>query len=627
MKASCVTHLACVLVLLFMATPVLAGVPVVDVAAWPQEDQPLIPAVELLEDPAGSMTWPEVKRAFAAGRFTAAPSGASSIELGISHSAWWLRFTLGNTAQTPVQRLLELAYARLHRVDLYGPPQPDGSVQPLSSGLELPFASRPVANNLIVFPLTLPAAAESVYYLRVTSVQAISIPLRVWSPQGFRTHERNSYLFHAWYFGIASAMLLYNLMLFSALRERLFLLYVAFILGVALLSAEMQGLATQFLWTDAPTWQLHSVQLMAMATGWFFSAFSRSLLDTRKHVPILDRVLGVGMFMLGVGVLWGGITGLTGGPWSLILILGNMLLVLTAGLSCLVRGKRLAWFFLVAYSPVILVVAVLSLGWLSGMTTRILPVEALQWASLVEMLVFSFALADRFHQMRLEKEAAQDTLLRSLRQSADLLETRVAERTRELQSANLRLAELAATDGLTGLANRRHFDEQLAREWARARRNRQWLALLMIDVDFFKKYNDGHGHQAGDRCLVEMARLLHGHARRAGEVAARYGGEEFVILAPCLDMAQAQALAQDISREMSARALPHGDSPYRVVTLSIGVAALVPESSLHAEDLVNRADRALYLAKQNGRNRVEVFVPDLPPGGQINPPGVGRRRP
>jgi diguanylate cyclase (GGDEF)-like protein len=185
------------------------------------------------------------------------------------------------------------------------------------------------------------------------------------------------------------------------------------------------------------------------------------------------------------------------------------------------------------------------------------------------------------------------------------LEDKVRERTQELQESNSKLGTLSATDGLTGIANRRRFDEVLASEWAQARRSRVPLALALLDVDFFKPYNDRYGHQTGDDCLRAIAQVLAAHARRADDLVARYGGEEFALIAPAVDEAGALAVAQSICRELQRLGRDHALSPFGVVTASIGVAVLVPGDGEEGhEALVRQADQALYQAKARGRNQV-----------------------
>ena len=199
-------------------------------------------------------------------------------------------------------------------------------------------------------------------------------------------------------------------------------------------------------------------------------------------------------------------------------------------------------------------------------------------------------------------------LLTELKTHERGLEDKVRERTQALEASNTQLAALSATDGLTGIANRRRFDEVLANEWTRAARNGQPLALVMLDVDFFKSYNDLYGHLAGDDCLRHIAQALAAHLHRSGDLVARFGGEEFVLLAPVRDAADALHIAETASQALADSALPHAGSPFGWVTASLGVAVHVPVAEESTDLLVQQADQALYRAKAQGRNQTVLHV-------------------
>ncbi len=196
-------------------------------------------------------------------------------------------------------------------------------------------------------------------------------------------------------------------------------------------------------------------------------------------------------------------------------------------------------------------------------------------------------------------------MLGEQRALAHELEDKVRARTEELEASNRLLAQLSTTDSLTGVANRRRFDEALAREWARAQRTGEPLSLGLLDVDYFKAYNDHYGHQAGDECLRQVATLMGEHVRRAGDLVARYGGEEFAFISPAAGAEDAAALARTICATLQAQARPHMRSPLGVLTASMGVATLVPGKDDSPDTLFRLADQALYEAKHKGRNRVE----------------------
>lgn len=183
--------------------------------------------------------------------------------------------------------------------------------------------------------------------------------------------------------------------------------------------------------------------------------------------------------------------------------------------------------------------------------------------------------------------------------------------TKALEDANLLLANaidtlhrISTLDGLTGVSNRRHFDDTLLLEWRRAARKEVPLSLLMFDIDFFKPFNDASGHQAGDDCLRAVAQALQDSLHRASDLVARYGGEEFAVLLPECAEEQARTLAEILRARIEGLRYPHEAAPAGVVTVSVGVAAAVPSKGLSPEDLVRRADEALYEAKRRGRNRV-----------------------
>jgi diguanylate cyclase (GGDEF)-like protein/PAS domain S-box-containing protein len=180
----------------------------------------------------------------------------------------------------------------------------------------------------------------------------------------------------------------------------------------------------------------------------------------------------------------------------------------------------------------------------------------------------------------------------------------------ELKRANEQLLALSVTDALTGVGNRRLFDRELATEWARATRQEQPLALLLIDIDYFKRYNDYYGHQAGDDCLRQVAQLLANATQRSTELLTRYGGEEFAILMSHPSGAEtAEMMAQRCIERVANAAIPHANSQVATtVTLSIGVVWRLPKVGETVAEFVRAADEALYAAKADGRARYRVHM-------------------
>jgi len=232
------------------------------------------------------------------------------------------------------------------------------------------------------------------------------------------------------------------------------------------------------------------------------------------------------------------------------------------------------------------------------------------WASLFIASFFGYsrlrhrALAERARLLEVQvddKTRELQVTVEELRVATD----QIAAKNRELEVANERLSALSYSDGLTGIANRRHLEEVIDTEWRRAWRTSSWLAFILIDIDAFKQLNDALGHQAGDDCLKAIASYLQSAMRRSGDVVARHGGDEFAAVLPSTDLDGARHFAEEIRAGIETLAIAHPSVAEGHVTASIGVAALKPREAQPTDDLVLAADRALYRAKSAGRNRVE----------------------
>jgi diguanylate cyclase (GGDEF)-like protein len=189
-------------------------------------------------------------------------------------------------------------------------------------------------------------------------------------------------------------------------------------------------------------------------------------------------------------------------------------------------------------------------------------------------------------------------------------------RERQMRKQALALVKLSYMDGLTGISNRRRFDERISEEFSRAKRSVSPLSLLMIDIDYFKNYNDQYGHKEGDQCLAQVAAALSDILRRPADLVARYGGEEFSAIMPDTDSTGAARLAEAMRARIEALAIEHSYSNIeKCITISIGASTQIPGRNSDVESLINAADRALYQAKRSGRNRVvandALGVPEL----------------
>lgn len=195
-------------------------------------------------------------------------------------------------------------------------------------------------------------------------------------------------------------------------------------------------------------------------------------------------------------------------------------------------------------------------------------------------------------------------LRRTMAREAELLQE-IRDRTRQVEEANQKLEALSYLDALTGVANRRAFDEALEREWRRGIRSKRPLSLLMMDIDCFKAFNDTYGHQSGDLCLTQVAAALTSIVKRAGDQLARYGGEEFAALLPDTDLHGAAAIAERVRAAVEQLQIVNEASPAGHTTVSIGFGAVVASDAATPQALIAAADEALYRAKREGRNRTQ----------------------
>ena len=569
--------------------------------------------VAVLEDPSGDFSLADVKRR--AAEFVLLPDpGDAAINFGYTSSAWWLRLDFVAAPDASREWLLEVAFPTLDSVEYFGP-----GGERLSAGDRLPFAARPLGHRNFVFPVHLGEAGSGTVWLRVASEGTVTIPLQLWQAEAFWRDSQVSYAVLSVYFGMLLALALYNLLLWFSLRDGNYLTYVLFAAGMAVGQLSLNGLGNEFFWPAWPTWGNLAFTVGFAAAGLFGALFTRGFLKTRRNLPRLDgAVIGLAamfavcilMALFGPYRLAAILTSLTGVTFSVIAML--------AGLRCWRAGQSGAPAFLLAWAALLIGVAVVGLRNLALLPTTFFSSYAMQIGSALEMLLLSFALADRINGLQREKDLAQNEALATkhqlayaLQRSEASLERRVAERTEELEAANARLREnerllqtLAHTDALTGLANRLLFDARLEQSMQQARRNHGRIALLLGNLDQFNAINDSYGHAIGDEVLRNAAGRLRTTVREVDTVA-RLAGDEFAIVLTGLSSgADAETMAQKIGTNMR--------EPMRVlgmpleVGISIGVA-LFSSGDFSPSELLRRARLAMRAAKDAGGGCHRVF--------------------
>jgi len=573
----------------------------------------LTPYVALLEDPTGKLTVGDVRSRFAAGAAT--PAAASGISLGLSRSAWWIGFSMPahTTARQTDQLLLELGFPTLDRIDYYAP----GSQTPVTTGDLFPFAQRPVAHRNFVFELQ-PTQEDgpSLALVRLESAGSLSVPLALWTPAAFVEHTYVSYAGLAAYFGALLALLVYNVLLWTSMRERAYLDYVLFLIGLGIGQAGFTGMGNVFVWSSWPWFANLAYPLGFALCAYGMVQFTRSFLLPRRLAARLDLALQASNALALATVV-----ALLAFPYALgaqmmtfTAILATSLAVWTA-LYCLLRKVHAARVYLLAWSLFLLFGIAFTLRNHGLIPANFLTLHGLEYGSMLGMLLLSYALADRIQTERRDKETAQEQALAARQANIDQLlrsehelEARVAARTTELAAANARLSqseqqqrELAQRDMLTGLANRALFSDRLRHALAVAKRDRNRFALLYLDLDKFKPVNDTHGHAVGDLLLKEVAQRLTQQVRESDTVA-RIGGDEFVVILRAIDGDQSVVQVGQHIVEALGQPFLIGELSLQI-SCSIG-AAIYPDHGDDELSMSRVADDAMYQAKHRGRDQL-----------------------
>ncbi len=547
-----------------------------------------------------------------------------SVSLGYGKDAYWFRVAIENPTGADIDALLEIAYPVLDRVEVFINPESSDPTS-LVVGDKQPFEERPIEHRNFIIPLTLDADQLTQVYLRVETTSSMQVPLILWEADSFFADEQARSIFQGLYYGIVLVMVLYNLFVFMAVGERSFLHYVGYITAMPLFLASLHGVAFQYLWPDSTWWNDQAIIVFLNLAVLFGGVFSIGFISvTRENHPYLNRWTVA--FIMAAGLL------ATAGlilPYKYLIL--PTILVAFVGCSTMLILSIIRWYlkdpaaryYTLAWVFMLFGGIVLALSKFTFLPRNLLTENATQVGSALGVILLSIALADRLDRekkrvfeaqqklIREERKArmAQEKSLRVQREANSLLEQRVQERTQDLEHLNEQLLELSATDALTGLKNRGHFDRVFQSAVVRAFRYEEPLSLLVLDIDHFKKFNDTYGHLIGDDCLKMVSNCIRQFITRPQDLAARYGGEEFVVLLPDTPTNGAIQVAERIRGEIEKTAFRvSGDVLH--LTVSVGVCAVTPAKADATKDIFRWADEALYEAKGQGRNRVVAWSAD-----------------
>lgn len=587
----------------------------------------LNPVYSSFEDAAGTLELPQALEQSARWQ----REKKSAVNKYYTRQPLWLRFDVDVQTASALATRFELGTPYLDRIDFYLVQwQQDQPVvlDHRQAGDHLDFSQRFLQHRHPLFEALFPQAGRYSLLLRIRSDSAMMFPFTLQYPDQFHQAEIRSQVFYGLFFGTMLTLAYFNLMLLIYVREKTFLHNFLFIASMAAYQASLSGFGYNYLWFGNTAINDHGLIVAATLSLYFGGRFALRFMELELRAPQFYRVGHIlttsFLVLLPLALLV---------PERYLIPPLQVFGIVTAGYALFVmihqalHGNDWARYLLLGWSATIAGYCVFIMAMLDlfEFSTAVLYLQAAGLG--VGNVLVTTAIAARVRRERREKALAMHQALQlsqevaqltrekeQLQHSASLhLEQQVEEKTQalnlmleNLQKSNRRLQKDSLSDALTGLGNRRFLDTVFSETVQQCIRHRSPLGILVIDADHFKKINDTYGHLAGDECLRKIATVLQKYCRRNLDTLVRYGGEEFVMLLPATDLEGVMKVAESIRHHVQYAQFWFDDK--RVpVTVSLGAHVGIPPLHATPDNLMHKADEALYLAKRNGRNRVEVY--------------------
>jgi diguanylate cyclase (GGDEF)-like protein len=523
---------------------------------------------------------------------------------GFNHPTSWMKFALDNTSEQTINLILEYVDPAVASIDIYQ--RTLGSSDDFSQAnftYAKPTSSRPIPFYRPAFPVEVPAHTSREIYLRIFAGDDFPMhsftAMRIWNSEPFyRTTQKEMSLLIML---IVTEVLmgLATLIMFTISKDQLFLFYSLFAFAAAALFTSSSGLWPYFIATDG--YQLKTVVIHISLAHITAILFVRSFLNIRQHSIFLDRVL---LTMLGFAIC-GALLNLFGFPYYSRFIVdytaSAYVLLLPLGIYAWHKGVPHSLLFTASWLAFIIGMLFASLR-LKGYIQDSFHAQWLLYiGGFIEAFLLTTIMVLHLKDMQNDKNAIEEKHTKHLIDSANQLTQKVEQQTRLLQRAKEAAEEEARIDMLTGLINRRAFTELANQCISRAKRNNPpGLYLAMLDIDYFKTVNDSYGHAVGDEILVAVSQVLKETVREI-DIVSRIGGEEFAVVMEDNDLEGSLTLCERLRQEVKNLQICHNNETISV-TLSIGLTGWHDENNL--DELLLGADKALYQAKDSGRNQV-----------------------
>lgn len=577
------------------------------------------------------------------------PISSESVNLGFTDKTFWVKGNIKTLHLRSNYWILEQSYPLMDFMDVYffsG----DTLVASWKSGDRYAFTERPVQQATFTFPIKFESDTDYTLYIKFNNTDALELPLALYEYTEYISKNNSASIIDGMFYGFLIIMAAYNFILYLTLKEKCYFYYVCYVLSIVLFLMSQKGILLQYLFPQAPLIHHYSVPIIivicTVSITMFFKEFLNLPVVTPKAWTFAKYIIAINLLniLLLIVIPYRAAIFMINGAAALASIVALLVV-----LSLAKRGNRTAQIILGGWTFLIICIVFMTLSKTGVIYNEFMATYGLRIGASFEVLIFSFALSFRINEEReakkialesvsqerserlkaqelalqheIEANLAKELVLVQQQQVNENLENMVQDRTRsleramrdlekvnaDLELANLELEKLSVNDGLTGISNRRKFDERSKELWVQSYREQRPLSLLLIDIDHFKGINDTRGHQCGDHVLKELAQMLRTQIKRPDDLVARFGGEEFVVVLPNTPAQGAMDVANNLLKQTSELQFTWLDSALNI-TISIGIQTALPERMEGLDQLIADADTALYRAKMNGRNQLQVGI-------------------
>jgi len=535
-------------------------------------------------------------------------SDGGAFNQGYSKDIWWLKVDINSQVTNTGVYLLEISYPVLDFLDVY---QVDHQTQSITLIEELgdkrPYLDRQINTTNFLLPLQFDKGKDYSILLRVHGSSSLQVPMTLWHPVSYHEYNQSLSIANGVIWGALLIMVFYNLVIFTRTRDKSYLYYVLYVSSMVVFLFSLKGYSFQYFWPEQTFWNDRIIVICLSGIVLFAALFTQTFLQIKERMPRFYYVI--------VAIYIASIISIIIAPFvefrvSVIYAISLSIIGCSCGLFTGTylwrKNVKAAKYYTISWWAMLCGGIVLALNKWQIIPVNMLTENFILIGSVFEAFLLSFALSEKYNeekQLRLEAEHAYAVTQENINAQ---LNVKVKERTLQLETALQKLKLISETDALTGLNNRRCIDDLMVQKFEHCIAAKTNIAIVMLDIDFFKSFNDKYGHQTGDDCLIHVSGLLKQVADENECISGRLGGEEFTLIVEDSDKHTCRDISQQVVDIIEQSKFMFEDKILKV-TISAGVSLMYPSSMDEIPLIFSQADQALYQAKNNGRNRVEVF--------------------